>query len=112
MIGNPLRTEFWKSVLSSGDLKSLRDFDLLYSIAEAYAQIGNVREWEDRLAAIPTGAGRTITMTLAHSRKGNDVGKYIYGWVVPTFTVTEDAIKRAIEALDKAQSTDAQRAKQ
>jgi hypothetical protein len=106
MIGNPLRTEFWKSLLSSGDLKSLRDFDLLYTIAEAYAQIGNVREWEDRLAAISTGAGSTITMTLTDGRKVTML-ENSYGWVVPTFTVTEDAIKRAIEALDKAQSTEA-----
>jgi hypothetical protein len=104
MIRSPLKTEFWKSLLSSGDLKNIGDFDLLYSIAEAYAQVVTLGAWEDRLAEIATGSGSTISIKLPD---GRSVGMFenVYGWIVPNFTTAEDAIGRAIGALDMAESS-------
>jgi hypothetical protein len=101
---SPLKTEFWKSVLSSGDLKSLRDYDLLYSVAEAYAQISTLRDWEDRLAGIVTGIGRAMPVKLPDGREVS-LFENVYGWITPSFNTTEEAIKRAIAALDKALGT-------
>jgi hypothetical protein len=101
MIRSPLKNEFWNSLLSSGELKNIRDFDLLYAVTEAYAQVAILRVWEDRLAGIVTGSGSTIAMALSDGRFVSMFAN-VYSWVVPTFATAEDAITRARQRHDSA----------
>ena len=87
----PLKSDFWHSISSTGDLKFLNDFDLLYKVADAYSSVNATMGWEERLANVISTASRAVTMTGADG-KSISLMEVVFSLASQSYSGTEAAL--------------------
>jgi len=97
----PLKIDFWRSISSTGDLKFLNDFDLLYKVADAYFGVNATMGWEEKLANVISTASRAVTMT-GTDGKSISLMEVVFSLASQSYSGTEAALVEAIAALDRA----------
>jgi hypothetical protein len=97
----PLKIDFWHSISSTGDLKFLNDFDLLYKVADAYFGVNATMGWEEKLANVISTASRAVTVAGADGKSVSLV-EVVFGLASQSYSGTEAALVEAIGALDRA----------
>ncbi len=96
----PLKIDFWHSISSTGDLKFLNDFDLLYKVADAYFSVNATMGWEEKLANVITTASRAVTMNGADG-KSVSLMEVVFSLASQSYPGAEAAIVEAVGALDR-----------
>jgi hypothetical protein len=59
----PLKFGFWRMISNSGDMKVMKDLDVIYALSGVYANIDNTDYWEHKYIDAMTGAASTVTHT-------------------------------------------------
>ncbi|MGO8976394.1 MAG: hypothetical protein ACLQNV_23075 [Steroidobacteraceae bacterium] len=97
----PLKIDFWRSISTTGDLKFLNDFDLLYKVADAYFSVNATMGWEEKLANVISTASRAVTMT-GPDGKSTSLVEVVFSLASQSYSGTEAALVEAIGTLDRA----------
>ena len=94
----PLKSGFWRIISNSGDMKAMKDLDVVYAVSEAYASVENTDRWEHRLLDVVSGSGVAVDVTRPDGSK-TSLSHYVFNAVVPTYEPTKQAVVKAIGAL-------------
>ena len=95
---SPLKSEFWRIISTSGDMKVLNDLDVVYALSQAYENIAYTDYWEHRLIDVLNSSGIAITVNTPDGGK-MPLAVSVLANVVPTYEPTRQAVETAIGAL-------------
>lgn len=95
---SPLKYGFWRIVSNSGDMKSIKDLEVIYAVSEAYASIENTYNWENRLLDLLSGLGNAVELIRPDGSK-TALSHSVLDAAVRTYEPTKQAAAKAIDAL-------------